>query len=233
MKYSVLIIDDSQTEINTIWESFFKLIPNLTDTYDISAVTNVNLSDINLFSYDIYLIDIKIGEYGNGMELANYINENNREAIIMMCTNYDNLVFEAFTINIYFFIRKSNLSCDLYNGFLKFEKLKKEMQTVTVKHSNSFNRFNKKDIFYIESVHNQLIVYLSNGKNISFYDTMKHFLQTINCEYIVQISRSIAVNIHSVSKISGIKLVMNNNKYFFASKRRIKEIKSVFWKANG
>ena len=232
MIYSVLIIDDSQAEINNIRESLLKINSNLSYEYDISAVTNVNSFDISLCSYDIYLVDIMIGNYGNGLKLANYIYENNKNAIIMICTNYDNLVFEAFKINVFYFIRKSHLSCDLYNGFLKFEKLNNNIQTVTVRHFNTIYRFCKKDIIFIESVRNELVVYLSNGNNITFYDTMKRFLQIINCEFIVQITRAIAVNIYYVSEINGIKLIMKDNHYFFASKRRIPLIKSIFWKVN-
>lgn len=232
MKYSVLIIDDSYTEINIIRETFLSLIPNLTNHYEISDTDDIKTSNINLFSYDIYLIDLKIGEDGNGLQLADYISDNNRNAVIMICTNYDDLVFEAFKINVFFFIRKSNLLRDLYSGFLKFEKLKNDCQTITVKHLNNLERFRKKDIIYIESVRNQLIIYLSNGKNISFYGTMKNFLRMLDCKYIVQISRAIAVNINFVSEISGTKLIMEDKKYFFVSKRRVKNIKSVFWKAN-
>ncbi len=227
MRYTILIIDDTEKDIQKIRNTLVIITQELKHTYDISWCTDPDIYS-NLYSYDIYIIDIHMQTGTYGFELAKNINTVSPNASIIFCTNYDNLVFDSWRIHAMFFVRKNHLKNDLMDAMIKFESQMPEEKWIDVMENHNPIRLPLFRILYIEAFRNNLTIHMLDNTTHEIYDSLKHFLSHEECTDFVQISRSLAISLNHIKDISGSTVNLYHNICLPVSRRRLSYVRERF-----
>lgn len=227
MRYKILIIDDTEKDIQRIRNILTIVLPDMKHTYGTAWCTNPDKCN-SLYSYDIYIIDIHMQTGTYGFELAKNINVVSPDASIIFCTNYDNLVFDSWRIDALFFVRKNHLKNDLMDAMIKFESQLPEEEWIDVMENHNPIRLPVFRIVYIEAYRNNLTIHMLDHATHEIYDSLKHFLSREECSDFVQISRSIAINFNYIKDITGSTVNIYHNIYLPISRRRLSSVRECF-----
>lgn len=226
MKYKIMIVDDTEAEGNITELTVEKMLPSLKNQYSISTCDDPD-SVPDFFTYDLYILDIHMQKEKDGFQLARLINNQNTSASIIFCTNYDDLVYEAYYIDILFFVRKKHLEQDMFQAFQKYEALEHEERTLTIKTKTGYIKINVSDILYIEASHNSCYLHTTKEEFI-IPKSMASFLKELKEPSIMKINTSIAVNMSYVTHIDNFKLHVRGVKDLDVSRRKLKKVKEYF-----
>ena len=227
MKHKIMIVDDMKDESTITELTIRKILPSLNNEYSISA-RNLSDSTSDFFSYDLYILDINMDGEKLGFQLAKSINKKNKFASVIFCTNYDDLVFEAYYIDILFFVRKKHLEQDMLQAFHKYEALKHEKQTINLKTETGCKKINISDILYIQTSHNKCYLHTIEEEVFDIPESMSSFLINLNEPSIMKITSSTAVNMSHVTRIDDSKVYMINSEGKDISRRNYKKVKEYF-----
>lgn len=226
MKYKIMIVDDTEAEGNITELTVEKMLPSLKNQYSISTCDDPD-SVPDFFTYDLYILDIHMQKEKDGFQLARLINNQNTSASIIFCTNYDDLVYEAYYIDILFFVRKKHLEQDMFQAFQKYEALEHEERTLTIKTKTGYIKINVSDILYIEASHNSCYLHTTKEEEFIIPKSMASFLKELKEPSIMKINTSIAVNMSFVTHIDKTTLYINSRK-FEVSRRQLKTVREYF-----
>ena len=112
------LVDDSLNDIQIIKNTVFYLCYGTDIIIQITSFQSSSDTEI-LNSFDMYILDIDMPDM-NGFDLANKIYEKYPNAVIIFCTMHDNLVYDSFRLNAFYFVRKNNLEEDLSYSLKKY-----------------------------------------------------------------------------------------------------------------
>lgn len=102
MTLQVCIIDDNKIDITKIKNEISLLCTDEFDPNIVSLYKINNLSSIP--NSQIYFIDIDMPKF-DGFTVAKYILNRNKSSHIIFVTNRDDLVFDSFDFNTFYFVR--------------------------------------------------------------------------------------------------------------------------------
>lgn len=225
----VLIIEDHEEEAMQVKEAIERISSSSTLSYDITIITE-RFDEEKLSGYDLYFLDINMGPYYNGFDIADTIQKLNKQACLMFCSNHENLVFESFHVNVMFFVRKKHLEQDIANALCKFENHYKQKNRILVKWIQLPTRDYKiqlENILYLESDDNYTYIFFTDGTFHKIKMSLKKIMNQLQYEKLVQISRTVVVNISYVARIRNDCIYLNNQKHVYASKRKMNEIRKL------
>lgn len=227
MRYKILIIDDTEKDIQRIRNTLTIVLPGMKHSYEAAWCTNPEKCN-NLYAYDIYIIDIQMHTGTFGFELAKNINAVSPNASIIFCTNYDNLVFDSWRIHALFFVRKNHLKDDLKDAFLKFESEIPEEKWITVNENHNPVRIPVFRIVYVKAYRNNLTIHMKDKTSHELYCSLKHFLSLEECADFIQISRAIAINLKYAKDLSTSTITMYRDIHLPVSRRRLSYVRECF-----
>ena len=121
MRIETIIIDDSLTDLLRIAQALNHL-SSVTDELQFQTFTYQNPNDMNRYDKEWYIIDIDLGDI-SGFDIANEIKVKNPKAYIIFCTSHDDLVFQSFDVDVFYFIRKDHLEQDLLSAVRKYIRM--------------------------------------------------------------------------------------------------------------
>ena len=192
----ICVIDDNLIYLEVISKtihSYFK---------DVELVL-LNEYNNNLEECDFYFLDINLSDK-SGIDLARCIVNQYPFAKIVFITLHDNLVYNALSIQPFYFIRKDNLSED----FEIFASLVKRSELVYNKEFKLINgllkNINITKISYVDVFSHHLYIYDNLSKPYVIYMTMSQLLEYIQAKYLVRVHKSYAVNVFMIEKIENM-----------------------------
>lgn len=231
----VVIVDDQEIFLDKICKntiSFFKnkgLPVNIT-CYDNSQLLSYDI--VENHGFDIYILDVEMPKI-NGIELAKEIKKRNDKAIIVFITSHIEFSLDAFDVNAYQYILKSQIDKKLDTVLECItKKLDEDSNYYLIETNSRYEKVYHKDIYYI----------YKDGKNAVFVrekdetyvrETMRSVFKELNAPEFIYINRGIIVNIIHIMKINSIELYMRNNQKVLISRSNLKNIKEkvhTYWK---
>jgi Response regulator of the LytR/AlgR family len=221
-----LIIDDSKNDLDLIRQSFVALtsIPSITSHCDTSTTIPEN---IDALRYDLYILDIDMPEM-NGFEVAKKINSAEPDAFIMFCSNHDELVFDSFRLNTFYFIRKSNLRDDMTEALHKFiSTYDKENTDFIIQQGSSVQKIPYTQIVYFEVTGNDLFVKTEN-REYRIRKTLKSLMESVPKHDFIQPAKNYLLNIKYVSEISKNIIILKNGEKFKISRLYVDSAKKQY-----
>lgn len=227
MKLSVFILDDNINDINSIK----KVILNYQNTKDdvfFEVQSYTTYSDLILDNkYDLYIIDIEL-PYSSGFEISLKIQQNTITPNIIFCSKHDNLVFDSFQLNPFYFVRKSSLTHDLYKALDKFIiNITNNPQYYIFKKQNFTLKIPYSEIMYFEVLRNDLFIHTLN-KEYSERKSMKKLLRIIPKNLFVQCNQNHLANIKYISDIKNNNILLKNGIIFKISRQNINDVKKQY-----
>jgi DNA-binding LytR/AlgR family response regulator len=156
----------------------------------------------------VYILDIDMPDL-NGFELANKIYEKYPKAVIIFCTMHDNLVYDSFRLNAFYFVRKSNLEEDLSYSLKKYISLRTN-DTYIARTPAGIEKIPFDRIIYFEVVHNDMYIHLLDNSEIRERKSMQKLADELSSSGFVLIGKSFLVNMKHIQKINDCKAYLSN-----------------------
>jgi DNA-binding LytR/AlgR family response regulator len=171
---------------------------------------------------DFLILDIKIHGTHDGIELANYVNENYQIPFIFLTANSETVSVErAKQTNPVGYLVKPFTKEDLYTtieiSFSNYLKLRSNNPAgpfkpsdgnymvddcLFIKEGNSFYKVPFKDILYLESDHIYVKIATANEKTYLVRSSLQQFIMNFDPEKYFRVHRSYVVNLESVDSIN-------------------------------
>jgi DNA-binding LytR/AlgR family response regulator len=164
----------------------------------------------------------------SGFMLAHRIESISPNAVIMFCTNYDELVFDAFRLNTFYFIRKNYLDYDIKEALIKFKFVYIKNSKVYLFHYHEMTtKIPFSQIVYFEVLQNDLYIETVDH-NYHEKKSMKHVLEEVPSKMFIQPNQNYLVNIKKVCKIKANTLYLQNGLRFTISRSHLKSLKEAY-----
>ena len=228
----VTIIDDDQNDLQRIKECFKH--EEIVLQEDIQCHTYVSYSnELVDCQADIIILDIDMPNM-SGFEIAQELQKRMINVKIVFCSQHEDLVFNTFNINTFFFVRKSSLVNDVHRLLEKYcdNEVGKRKIYKTMASDGGLSNIFWEDIEYFEEDHNNVLIHLRNGTVISQRQTVKSLLEQSPDDF-VQASYSFLVNMKSIIKCTKGSFVLASGKEINFSRRKQNRHKWLTWSIRG
>ena len=154
---------------------------------------------------NLLFLDIQIPNELNGMEIARKIREHDQNISIVFVTNYDNYVYEGYTINALRYLKKPIQNNDIYTcmdiAYYRFSLLMKDGIVIETKNQCLALRYS--EICYIEVRSHFVYIFLTNSTNVPQVRTrFGQFITQLPSELFIQCHRSYAVNLLHIRRFT-------------------------------
>lgn len=225
MKIRCAVIDDDKSDLQKIGKVFLELSKETKLTFDNRYY--LEAGDSVFEPYDIYILDIDMPVL-DGFHLANRIFDRYPKACIIFCTNHDDLVFDAFRLNPFYFVRKSLLQDDLRSALRKYIRdLEGKKNEYILRTRDVVVSISLADIQYFEIVGNDLYIHTLK-KEYKDRKSMKQLLSGIPSEGFIQISQNYLINCEVIKEIDADKLITKSGQVFTIPRRNIRDVKDRY-----
>lgn len=182
-----------------------------------------NLGD----KYNLYFLDTTMP----GTKGIQYLDELRREnCYVVMVSENEKYLYDAFDINVIGFVLKQNLEMDLKKALSKLQSILKGAKKISFTSNNNTIFLYIDDIVYIESDLGDLIFYLKDG---TIQKILNHTLASIEEQLeanFLYCNRSTLVNMEYVIAMNQDELSFKNHESIIISRRKIKQIQTEFIK---
>lgn len=231
----ILICDDDQAfaqKMNQRLEAYAK---NRHLKIQIDTVCDpITASRMSFEVYDIAFLDIDMGAV-NGMDLANRLRRERKDAIIIFVTNFAEFAPDGYEVQAFRYLVKNRLDERLPTYFSEaigqFSEQHKVIQ-IRVNYEGICVPINS--ILYIESRGHVLIMHLINESRsqYQFNDTIALMAEKLNAHGFIMIHKSYLVNLKYITKLNCNSAMLTGNLQIPVSERRYAEVKSrlMLWR---
>lgn len=222
----IAICDDSEQEIEKIENMLLPLSARLEFECDIFCSGEELLKSLNEddILYDIYLLDIEMGEI-NGLDIAKKIREKDLISVIIFLSGYPRYVFKAYDVIVFNFLLKP----------VKQEKLEEIVfKAATFLHHTkeifcfSFNKVEKsllaRTILYFERNKRKVLIHTEHETE-QCYMKMETILEHLDNIIFARISYSMIVNLHYVKNVKSGAIELRNGTILSISRKYKDEVK--------
>ncbi len=216
-----------------IVEDEFLIAYGIADTlkelgYNVTSIAN-NYTEAQAMIFnekpDIVLVDIQLGGYKDGIDLAWKIRKDHNLPFIFLTSNTDSATVErAKKVSPDAFLVKPYNKLDLYTSIEicihNFASTHKQQpladdgnylikDSVYIKHGQHFNKIKIDDILYIESDNNYINVHVADNK-MMVRSNLQDYLELLATKTFFRVHKSYAVNLQHVQTINSDHLVIND-----------------------
>ncbi len=227
MAIKCVIIDDNIKELNTI-ESVLSTLTYGTE-YSVMIDSFSFFAQFDLGEkYNLYILDIDMPDI-SGFQIARKIYNRYPDATIIFCTNHEDLVFDSFKLDAFYFVRKSFLSEDLTAAMQKFIRNYTNDNTYYVLRTRTeITKIPYQNILYFEVSGNDLFIRMSDGTEYLERRSISSILDLIPKNTFIRIDKNFLINLKFVTGISDNNLFLTTGKKFTIPKAKIGYVKSEY-----
>ena len=227
MAIKCMIIDDNIKELNTI-ESVLSTLTYGTE-YSVMIDSFSFFAQFDLGEkYNLYILDIDMPDI-SGFQIARKIYNRYPDATIIFCTNHEDLVFDSFKLDAFYFVRKSFLSEDLTAAMQKFIRNYTNDNTYYVLRTRTeITKIPYQNILYFEVSGNDLFIRMSDGTEYLERRSISSILDLVPKNTFIRIDKNFLINLKYVTCISDNKLFLTTEKEFTIPKAKIGYVKSEY-----
>lgn len=148
---------------------------------------------------DMLFLDIQIPGELSGIELAKIIREKDSNMVLAFTTNYDEYVFDGYTVHALRYLKKPVSDSDLFSclDIAYRQTLSRQTDSLILSSKNLYEVVRFQDILYVESSLHYLYFYLQNSSSplkirTKLSDYIYRFPQDLfiqcHCSYVVNLS---------------------------------------------
>jgi DNA-binding LytR/AlgR family response regulator len=175
---------------------------------------------------DLVLIDIKLGEKKDGIELAEILKEKYQTPFIFITANSDTATLErAKKVNPLAFLVKPFSQVDLHASieiaFNNYKtgnnEIKQQSNFVLIKVGRSFEKINTKEILFLENENHYFNIHFIKGESKMVRASAVEMLELLPSENFIQISRTYIINVIHIDKIDSDVVHLGKNKLEYKS----------------
>ena len=218
----VAILDDEEKDLLHIKNYFENVSSDC--KYECDLYTNVNERFYK--DYDLYILDIELPCL-NGLDVGKEIRKVNPQAVLIMNSKREDLVFESFKFGIFFFVRKEHFEVDInyalerlnqhFISIKKYYKYETKHQLISIPYTS---------IMYVEKVKNGIDIVCENQ---TYFENknLKDIIGEIQDASFIQCHQSYYVNLNHVDKLDNNDFIIKGKKVQI-SRRYYKNVKQEY-----
>lgn len=185
---------------------------------------------------DLVLIDIKLEENRDGIELAEILKEKHQTPFIFITANSDPATIErAKKVKPLAFLVKPFSQVDLHAAieiaFNNYEagKTEPKLQSyiVLMKIGRSFEKINTKEILFLENENHYFNIHFKKGESKLIRASSVEMMNILSNKYFIQISRTFILNTLHIDKIESDTVHIGKQKFEYKSSLKESILKLV------
>lgn len=207
----ILIVDDDIVFSNNLSNEFKNYFSKLFDTIDIQIISKEFSLDTKI-NADVVFIDIDLNGK-NGIALAKYIKSISPKTLIIFISYKEELVFNALSVTTFQFIRKSKFKEDSIRVFKQlYQYVQENDKKIILEINGRKNVIKINEIQFILSFGRDLLIKTILHEYV-LVSTIKKIIELLeNKSYydIIQISRSVAINLNYISNIEANTVILQD-----------------------
>ncbi|MBD5531210.1 MAG: response regulator transcription factor [Lachnospiraceae bacterium] len=156
---------------------------------------------------DVLFLDIDM-PYHNGMEIAEYIKEQNLSTILIFITSHDALVYQTFAYRPFGFIRKTHMDQEMDEVVKRVQKeLLANKQEVVIRKGQELIRVLIKDIIYVEAEKNYLVL-RRRDDTIRVRETMTNMENELQGKGFIRCHKGYLIHAEYIEKMSNNEILL-------------------------
>lgn len=208
-------------------EQVEKICHRVTEAYDEETLvqTYSDGSAVLDGTFDILILDIEMEDV-DGISVKNIFQNRKRDTIIIFVTSHDEMMSQAFGVNVIGFVTKKYLESQL--PVMLDTAIKRVMNSVSIDGIDSRN------ICYIEAEHIYNILHLADGSEVSVRLTSADLEKTLAGVGFIRVHRTYIINMAYVDRIKEKVIVVDEEEIPVSSrlKSKIKKEYNKYCKEN-
>lgn len=205
-----------------------------TKCYSTSEELKWDLEEEKIY-YDIYLLDIELGEE-NGLEVAQFIRNIYPEPFIVFVTSYVKYSVKGYEYNVYRYILKEEMEeklpialggmCEVIHNNAR--------QIYIIETANTIAKINYRDIYYIYVEGKYTYFRTREGKNDSrIRKPLGEVYAELNAPEFVYLDKSRIVNVQHVMSVKQLDVRMRDEEILTVSRTQVKNLREQIKKYLG
>lgn len=202
MKIKCIIIDDEPLARKGL-KGYIEKIDFLSLVAECEDAIQLN-STLKTLQPDLLFLDIEMPEITGIELLSNMVNPPK----VIIVSAYEHYALKGYELNVVDYLLKPVSferflkSVNKIHDIIKKESEGNREKYIFVKSDKLLKKINLKDILFIESLENYVIIHTVSSKEI-VYTTLKHILESLSGESFLQVHRSYVINPYYVKSIEG------------------------------
>ncbi len=222
----IAVCDDEQVYADRVYSA----IRNYSYDIEVGVYTDSEalLNDVESREkyFDIYILDIETPVV-DGIGTAKRIRSLYDDAVIIFLTNHDKYVFDAFKVEAFRYIIKSETEKEIPEALgsaqLKINKRGEDKYVVFGKHS--FDKVRLNSIMYAEKVKKYVEFHLTDGSVMRERATLSEVAEKLDTGNFVIIKKGIIVNIEHVRHFDKNEITMDDGVVLYMGREHIADVK--------
>lgn len=207
----IMIVDDDMVFSNNLSNEFENYFNKLVDTIEMEIISKDFSLDMKI-NADIVFIDIDL-KGKNGITLAKYIKSVSPKTLIIFISSKEELVFNALSVTTFQFIRKAKFKEDSIRVFKQlYQYIQENEKKIILEINGRKNVIKINEIQFILSFGRDLLIKTILHEYV-LVSTIKQIIELLGSKSyydIVQISRSVAVNLNYISNIEANTVILQD-----------------------
>lgn len=168
---------------------------------------------------DLIFLDVDLNFEMNGIDIGAYLESKFPKIIIVFVSMHEDFVFPALSIGFFQFIRKTKYDFDIVKVLKQIEDyLKENLKKICIKMDGRSYVVRLNDIKYIMSIGHDLYIN-TYQKEYLIYSSLKKFMDQISFDELVQIERSLVVNLNFIKRMDKTSVITLNDEEYFVGRK--------------
>ena len=181
--------------------------------------------------FDLLFLDIEMPNI-NGFSLAKELQKSKAEITIIFVSSHENLVFDTYEYEAFWFVRKRTLESDLKKAIKKYlDRVYYERKDFIVKVKSDSFKILYKDIFYFESYGHDILI-KTESNTYKMGGSLKKLEEEIAQHQFIRIHKSFLVNIKYIYSINSDTVTLTDKSTIPLSKERRAAVRKIYFIGN-
>ena len=177
---------------------------------------------------DVVFLDIDMPDL-SGFEMAERIKREWPECIIIFCSNHNELVYDSFEYEPFWFLCKERYDEKLDDILQKLlAKLQPKKEVFVIWTKEDIVTMNYQDIWYLTVFRHNVQIH-KKDKVVEYRESLANIENQFFCQDFVKINSGCLVNMDAIRRIDDDQVILKNNETLFISRSRKKEVKEQFF----
>lgn len=191
--YNIALVDDDQRILQIVQYKVKSIFNSVGIDPTITCFNNPQKLHMDTY-YDVLFLDIDMPSL-NGIELAQNYLQNHDDTTIIFITNKYDLVFNAFSVHPFDFVKKENLETGLIQPIKHLiSKLNRDNRVISLQDKNGLTTIKCKKILYCESYGHICYIHTTDRVIKTNKYKLSNIESIINCEDFYMINQSYLVH---------------------------------------